>query len=371
VSAPSVTQRTFEAIERDDGPVGVRDHVLVLPSVICSHVVADRIAERVERAVSTPHDHGCAQLGADNEQTRRTLLSLAESPNVAGTVVVGLGCEAVQSADVAATLEARGVTVRELSIQDVGGTDECVERGVEAARELVEAERADRRPADLGEVTLGVVSSDLDASTVERGDPLVGGLARAVVAAGGRVVAAGSERLVAHAGTAREACTEDAREAFDALVDRHAGHPARATRVARFARDLSFAEATGAWGDDLRIRDVLRYGERATHAEGLVVVDAPSRFAEATTALAAAGANLVVHVTGDGILAGHPLVPVIKVTGDPGTAAALPEDIDVNATAASADDLLETVLDVADGVESCAERHGLTQFAITRIGPSM
>jgi altronate dehydratase large subunit len=370
VSTPTVTRRTFRGVERDDGSVGVRDHVLVLPTVICSHVVADRIAERVEGAVSTPHDHGCAQLGADDEQTRRTLLSLAGSPNVAGTVVVGLGCEAVQSADVKATLGARGVTVRELSIQEVGGTDECVERGVETARELVEAERANRRPADLGEVTLGVVSSDLDASTVERGDPLVGGLARAVVAAGGRVVAAGSERLVAHAETARDACTENAREAFDALVDRHAGHPARATRVARFARDLSFAEATGAWGD-LQIRDVLRYGERATHAEGLVVVDAPSRFAEATTALAAAGANLVVHVTGDGVLAGHPLVPVIKVTGDPGTAAALPADIDVNATAASADDLLETVLDVADGAESCAERHGLTQFAITRIGPSM
>jgi altronate dehydratase large subunit len=62
---------------------------------------------------------------------------------------------------------------------------------------------------------------------------------------------------------------------------------------------------------------------------------------------------------------------VLKVTGDPGTAAALPNDVDVDATTASPDDLLEWVLDVADGAETCAESHGLTEFAITRIGPSM
>jgi altronate dehydratase large subunit len=357
-------------VSRSSGSVGVRDAVLILPSVICSQFVAERIAARVDGAIATPHDHGCAQLGADNEQTRRTFLSLAQNPNVAGTVVVGLGCEEVQSADVAGTLEELGVAVRELSIQGVGGTDECVEEGVRAARELVDTHRPQHTDADLSELTLGVVSSDLDASTVDTADPLVGGLARAVVAAGGRVVAAGSERLVAHPDAARDACTEGALPGLEALLERHAGHPARATRVGEFARSHSFAEATGAWGG-LPITDVLAYGERASHGEGLAIVDAPSRFGEATTGLAAAGANLVVHVTGDGILAGHPVVPVLKVTGDPGTAAALPNDVDVDATTATPDDLLERVLDVADGAETCAESHGLTEFSITRIGPSM
>jgi altronate dehydratase large subunit len=198
----------------------------------------------------------------------------------------------------------------------------------------------------------------------------VGGLVRAVVAAGGRVVAAGSERLVAHPEAARDACAERARPTLDALLDRHADTPARATRVGRFARARSFSETTRAWGG-LPVVEVVGYGERATHDEGLAVVDAPSRFAEATTALAAAGASLVVHVTGDGVVAGHPVVPVLKVTGDPGTAAALPDDVDVDATDASADDLLDAVLDAADGTETRAEAHGLTQFAVTRIGPSM
>jgi altronate dehydratase large subunit len=369
VSAPSALGRTFSGVSRDDGRVGVRDNVLVLPSVICSHIVADRIAARVDGAVSTPHDHGCAQLGADNEQTRSTFLSLAQNPNVAGTVVVGLGCEEVQSSDVAGALDARGVAVRELSIQGVGGTDECVERGVEAASELVDARLGARADAGVGDLTLGIVSSDLDASTVDVADPLVGEVARSVIDAGGRVVVAGNERVVAHPEEARAATAEAAHGAMDDLLDGHDGQPPRATRVGGFARERSFEEVTRSWGAG-EVSEVLAYGDRSSLSSGLAVVDAPSRFAEATTALAAAGANVVVHVTGDGIPAGHPIVPVVKVTGDPATAAALPNDVDVVATTADADDLLGTLIDVANGEPCRAEEHGLTEFAITRVGPS-
>jgi altronate dehydratase large subunit len=370
MSSSSLSGRTFEGAAREDGTVGVRDNVLVLPSVICSHLVAERIAARVDDAVATPHDHGCAQLGADNEQTQRTLLSIAQNPNVAGTVVVGLGCEEVQSAEVATALESRDVPVRELSIQDVGGTDECVEQGVEAATELVQSRHTTRTAADISDLTIGIVSSDLDASTIESADPLVGRVADDVIAAGGRVVVAGNERLVANPEDAREAATEDARDSMGDLLDRHEGHPARATRVGQFTRNRSYEEVTRGWGS-APISEVLSYGERSTLSEGLTAVDAPSRFAEATTALAAADANVVVHVTGDGIPSGHPLVPVVKVTGDPGTAVALPDDIDLLARQADSEQLLERLLDVANGEMCLAEEHSLTEFAITRVGPSM
>ncbi|MFC4360344.1 UxaA family hydrolase [Halobium salinum] len=372
---------------RGDGSIGVRDRVLVLPSVICSHVVADRIAERVDGAVSTPHDHGCAQLGADADQTERTLVNVARNPNVSGAVVVGLGCEEVQSGDVAAALEEFGVPVREVSIQDAGGTDECLEQGVDAAESLLAGERSGgtagadgahspasadptRVPIDLGDLTLGVVSGDLADSTVETADPLVGELAREVVAAGGRVVAAGVERPVAHPEEARAAATDGARPAVDALLDRHADRPAKVTRVRREAADRSYAETTRAWGE-LPVADVLSYGERATHDSGLALVDSPSEFATAATGLAAAGAHLVVHVTADGVPAGHPVVPVLKVTGDPTTAGALPDDVDVDASRVDAAGLRRAVKRVIAGDFCCAERHGLTQFAIDRVGPSV
>lgn len=361
---------TFEGYRRPDGRIGVRNRVLVLPSVICSHVVAETIAERGDRTVAAPHDHGCGQLGADNEQTEAVLRGVAANPNVAGTVVVGLGCEEVQSGAVAAAIEERGLPVREVAIQDAGGTDECVERGVAAARELaeyVDAATADR--GSLGDLTVGVVG-DLADSSVERAQPLVGELLDRVLAAGGRAVVAGSERFVAHPKETRDRATAAASEGVDALFERHADHPARATRVAADAAEKGFEASAGLLGD-APISEVVPYGEQPTTDSGVAIVDAPSRFEEAATALAAAGAHIVVHVTADGVPAGHPIVPVLKVSGDEETVASLPADVDVDATTATTADLVDRVLRTAGGDRVCPERHGLTEFAITRIGPSI
>lgn len=361
----------FEGHRRPDGRLGVRNRVLVLPSVICSHLVAEEIADRSERAVAAPHDHGCAQIGADNDQTRRTFLGVGTNPNVAGTLVVGLGCEAVQSDAVATELADRGASVDELSIQGEGGTDPAIEAGATAVAELTErASAATASTAGLGGLTVGVVSGDLDESTVERADPLVGGLVRRVVDAGGRVLVAGNERFVGHPDAARSSVAPAADEAFEALLDRHRDRPPRATRVGYRAAERGFEESTRFLGGR-PVRELLRYGESATVEDGVALVDAPSRFEEAATGLAAAGAQLIVHVTAEGVPTGHPVAPVLKVSGDPTTVGALPDDIDVDATTASVADLTDRVRAVADGDRTCAERHGLDTFALTRVGPSM
>lgn len=354
---------------RPDGRVGVRNRALVLPSVICSHQVADRIAAAVGSAVSAPHDHGCGQIGADNDQTERTFLGVARNPNVSGTVVVGLGCEAIQSDDVAVELERRGAPVREVAIQDAGGTDECIAEGVSAVRDLLDADRASERDgADLSDLTVGVVSSDLTPSTVEAAEPVVGEFVRALTDAGGRVIVAGVERFVdAPVGAF---ASDEAADAVDALLADHRERPAKATRVRRQAAARDTEELTRVFGG-VPATEAVSYGDPVSQGDGVAVLDAPSQFAEAATGLAAAGAQVVVHVTADGIATGHPVAPVVTVTGDSGTAAALPDDIDFDATAGIGAELLRRVAAVADGVPSCAERHGLTEFAITRIGPSM
>jgi altronate dehydratase large subunit len=366
-----VSASDFEGGARGDGrTVGVRDRVLVLPSVICSHVVAERIAERVDGAVAAPHDHGCGQIGADAEQTRRTFLGLGENPNVAGVVVVGLGCETVQSDDVAAGLDERGVPVRELSIQGVGGTEACVERGAELARNLVDERSTVRRRAGPGDLTVGVVASDADDTSLGAAEPLVGDVVREVTAAGGRALVAGVERVVPHGeAIAERAASPAVAERIADLAAAHRDRPGRATRVRREAAERDPESLIRAWGG-LDVRAVVEYGAPAPHESGLALVDAPSRFEEAATGLAAAGAQIVVHVTADGVPTGHPVVPVVKVTGDPETAAALPEDVDLDAGEADANDLADMLVDVARGTPSAAETHGLTSFALTRVGPS-
>ncbi|QOS13741.1 putative hydro-lyase (homolog to altronate dehydratase) (plasmid) [Haloferax gibbonsii] len=375
-----VTADSFAGYRRPDGRLGIRNRVLVLPSVICSHVVAEEIAAGSPGAVAAPHDHGCGQLGADAEQTERTLVGLAGNPNVAGTVVVGLGCETVRSDVVAAAVEERGLPVRELTIQDAGGTDACVDRGTDAVADLRESAAArgtdgatataDEPPATLGDLTVGVVVDDLADSTRRHAYPLVAELVERVASAGGRVVVAGNERFAAHPEEIRSLVGD---AAADRLLDA-AGRPARATRVGTEAAARGFAAATGFIGD-APVAGVAAYGERVGDGDaagegGVTLLDAPSRVEEAATGLAAAGAHLVLHVTGQGTPAGHPVVPVVKLSGDADTLAAVPDDIDLDARDADADDLESLLLGVADGDRTCAERHGLTEFAIARAGPS-
>ncbi|WP_231187922.1 UxaA family hydrolase [Haladaptatus sp. DYF46] len=360
----------IDGYERPDGTVGIRNHVLVVPSVICSHLVAERIADELPYARATPHDHGCAQLGADNEQTARTLVGIGTNPNVSGVVVVGLGCEEVQSNDVAHDLADRGVPVRELSIQEVGGTDACVERGIELARELWTQADTRERSISLGDLTVGVVSSDLRESTRETAGPLVGEAIDELVGMGARVVVAGTERVLAHPEAARARTASGANARLDGLLSRHRNQPPRATRVGMRAASLDFEEITREWGAE-DIGEVVEYGSASSLDSGLAILDAPSRFEEAATGLVAAGSELILHLTADGIPAGHPTVPVLKISGEESTVGALADDIDVDATTATSEDLLSSIRTVADGHPCAVDEHGLTEFAITRIGPSM
>jgi altronate dehydratase large subunit len=364
-------EETFTGYRRSDGRLGVRNQVLVLPSVICSHLIAEEIAARADRAVAAPHDHGCAQLGADNDQTKETFLGVGSNPNIAGTVVVGLGCEHVQSDAVAAALSDRDLPVREVAIQDAGGTEPCIKQGIEAVSDLGEhIETATRKRSSLGDLTVGIVSSDLGDSTMREADPLVGEFARTVIEAGGRVIVAGNERFTAHPKETLAAADRDTILDVEAFLKRHQNLPARAMRVHSKARERGFKDSTRFCGD-LPIREVVSYGEVATHDQGLAIVDAPSRFEEAATGLAAAGAQIVLHITGEGIPTGHPIVPVLKVSANKDTLAALPDDIDIDASAVTPTDLTERVLTIANGEKTCTERHGITEFAITRVGPSM
>ncbi|WP_207588264.1 UxaA family hydrolase [Halomontanus rarus] len=384
------SEHAVREVMNESGRRGIRDHVLILPSVVCSHTVAERIADAVEGCVATPHDNGCGQIGRDNDLTERTLIAMGAHPNVAGAVVVGLGCEHVQSDAVADALEDRGVPVRELSIQGVGGTEACVERGIEAAEALRAGETVlDGEPGGdsdsdgavetgtdgnpdidtaigLADLTVGIVSTDLEDPTVETADPLVGGFADRVLTAGGRVVVAGTERVSAHPEAARERIDAD----LDDLLAAARSGPARAPRVRRRAGERSFEATTRAWGD-ASVDELLEYGESPRADTGLALVDSSSRFEEAATVLVAAGAQLVVHVTGDGIPTGHPIAPVVKVSATASTLEAVGADIDVDARTASVDDLAAYVRSVANGTPCRADVHGVTSFAIERAGPSM
>lgn len=362
---------SFTAYRRTDGRVGVRNRVLVVPSVICSHIVAERIADAHDDAVAAPHDHGCGQIGDDHDRTERTLVNLARNPNVAGATVVGLGCEHLQSGPFAERIGERGMPVRETAIQDAGGTDPCVEDGVDATADLVAAADSDRTTATPSDLTVGVVSSDLDESTRAIADPTVGTAVDAMVDAGANVVIAGTERLAPHTESAADRAEEPSvANSIREIGERQKGRPGDVRRITRHAADAPFDELVGAWGST-DVGEVIPYGAAASTGDGLTLVDSPSRFEEAATALAAAGASVILHVTADGEPTGHPVVPVLKVTGNEDTMESLGTDIDVDANEADVGAVLDEIVRVADGGLTASEDHGITAFAISRSGPSM
>src|SRR6187402_887314 len=128
----------FLGFVRPDGRVGVRNYVLVVPTVICSSVVCERITEvRPDAIVALPHLAGCGQLGPDMRVTHQTLAAYCAHPNVGAVLVVALGCEQVIAQHLADAARSAGKPAAIIAIQSEGGTVRTTTRGTEIAASLM------------------------------------------------------------------------------------------------------------------------------------------------------------------------------------------------------------------------------------------
>ncbi|TFG21240.1 MAG: altronate dehydratase, partial [Promethearchaeota archaeon] len=125
----------FMGFPRKKGRPGIRNKIVILPSVVCVNNVATQIAKKVENAIALPHPLGCGQFGPDFNVTSRTLSGMATNPNVYGVVVVGLGCENITSKLLARQVKRMKKPVEFFDVQDVqGGTIAAIEKGITFAQ---------------------------------------------------------------------------------------------------------------------------------------------------------------------------------------------------------------------------------------------
>ncbi len=124
----------FLGFRRSDGRIGTRNYVLVVPTVICSSVVAERVAAAVPLAVALPHLAGCGQLGPDMRVTHETLAAYCGHPNVGAVVVIALGCEQVIAQSLAEAARRHGKPSEIVAIQAAGGTIRATEKGARIAQ---------------------------------------------------------------------------------------------------------------------------------------------------------------------------------------------------------------------------------------------
>jgi altronate hydrolase len=392
---PAAGSIRFQGYRRPDGRVGTRNEIWILPTVGCVARTAEKIAaiaqarhgHRVDGVHAFAHPFGCSQLGDDLAATRSILAALACHPNAGGVLLVGLGCESNQMdrllAEIPEPLRGR---VRTLRAQSVG--DE-IEEGLALVEAMVATvSLSSRQEVELSELVLGLKCGGSDGFSGLTANPLVGRMADRVVGAGGSAVLTeipevfGAERLLM-------ARARDER-VFDQIVgvvndfkryflsnDQPVSENPSPGNIAGGITTLE-EKSLGAVQKAGRspVMDVLRYGERVRR-RGLALLEAPGNDAVSCTALAAAGATMILFTTGRGTPLGFP-VPTLKIASNSDLARRKRGWIDFDAGQvlhegldSVEDRLLERMTAIASGDETAAERNGEREISIWKRGVTL
>lgn len=385
----------FLGYTRGDGAVGVRNHVLVVPTVICAAVVAERIAAAIAPVgAALPHLAGCGQIGPDLTVTHDTLAAYARHPNVGAVIVVALGCEQVIAQHLADTARRAGRPAEIVSIQGEGGTVKATARGIAIARELAATvERGERTWCPAAALVLSVKCGGSDYTSGLASNPVVGRVADMLVDLGGAVVLGeiaeimGAEHLLAARASTAAAGAQLLRvvnrveaEAMALGLDIRGTQPSPGNiRGGLTTIEEKSLGATHKAGERTRLEDVVAYSAPITR-RGLTVMDTPGLDVESVTGMVGGGAQVVVFTTGLGTPTGNPIAPVIKVTGNARTAQTMADNMDVDVSGvlanvetfeAAADRLFGEVIEVSSGRPTAAERLGHREFAIHRRNPTI
>jgi len=380
----------FMGYSRADGRVGVRNHVVVLSSVSCANAVVQQIGRALPEIRTVTHTEGCGRGPRDVVVTLRTLTNLVAHPNVAGVLVVGLGCEVIKAAFIAPQA-GEGKPIERIEIQDCGGTPKAVVRGVEIARALLkQAAKCERREFGFEHLALAMECGGSDAFSGLTANPSVGFAADWLVGEGGSVILSevteflGTEAIVA----ARCADDEVRRKLVNLLghqketVNRELG-PLAHTVIAPGNQEggLSSIQEKSLGcvkkGGSSEIQEVLDYAERPSR-KGLCIMNTPGSDIFSITGMIAGGAQIVLFTTGRGSPAGSPIAPVVKIASNTRLFEWMSDDMDFDAGRIAEGmnleecgaGLVELVKRVASGELTAPERTGTELFAIHTVGPA-
>lgn len=406
---PAVEPRSFLGYRRADGQVGTRNYLGVLTTVNCSGSVARFIAEACEReawlrdnpaidgVVPIVHGTGCgmAARGEGYDTLMRTLRGWARNPNFAGILLVGLGCEVMQVADLAASGRMRGDDLfRMMTIQQTGGTRRTVEQGVAILREMAEvASRCRREAVGLDHLTVGLQCGGSDGYSGITANPALGHASDLLVAHGGTTILSETPEIYGaeHLLTRRAVTPEVGMKLLDLIrwwedyTARWGGemdnNPSPGNKRGGLTTILEKSLGAVAKGGTAPLSGVYRYAEPITQ-KGFVYMDSPGYDPCSVTGQIASGANLIVFTTGRGSVSGYKPVPCIKLATNSEMAARMADDMDLDCgdiiargvpVEQKGRELLDLMVAVASGERTKSERLGFggAEFVPWQMGAVM
>ena len=398
-ACPATGELTFEGYERPDGQAGIRNEIWVIPTVGCVNGIVKQIvdtlnaetkAEGVDGIFGFPHNYGCSQLGEDHENTKKILRDMVHHPNAGGILVVGLGCENNQPA---VFKEFCGDydkdRVKFMVCQEIEGDE--VEAGLEIARGLYEnARKMKRTTIPASRLRIGLKCGGSDGFSGITANPLLGAFSDFLCACqNGTTVLTevpemfGAETILMERCANNELLAEtvDLINNFKQYFLSHGEPVGENPSPGNKAGGISTLEekALGCTQKSGKsaVCGVLEYGERI-HNHGLNLLSAPGNDLVASTALAAAGCQMVLFTTGRGTPFGT-FVPTMKISTNSSLAERKPMWIDFNAGVLAENETMDEVLDrfikyileVASGRLVNSEKSGIHEIAIFKNGVTL
>ena len=381
----------FMGYRRENGKVGIRNHVLVVSSVSCANGVVEAIGRALPDVVTVVHGYGCGYGRIEDViVSGRVLSRLADNPNVGAVLFIGLGCEVLSPDRLVG--EVKGKPVEVLVVQKDGGSAATTAKGIQiAARFLAELKVQERVPASVSELVVALECGGSDAFSGITANPAVGVAADRLVAEGATAILSETTEMI---GTAhilkRHGATIEVGEQVERLVNEHekkvreelgdrAGMviaPGNIEGGLSSITEKSLGCITKAGSTP--INEVVGYAERPTK-QGLVIMDTPGYDIDSMAGMVGGGAQMIIFTTGRGSVAGFPAVPVIKVASNAEMFRNMPGDMDVNAgTIADGDktldevgqEIFDLVLRTAGGQKTCAEVNRSQPFNYLKQGPT-
>lgn len=354
---PASEQARFDGILREDGRVATRNYIGILPSVSCSASICRYIADAFTRDILADYPNvdgvvgltqtsgcGCAGYGEGFDILQRSLAGYARHPNFWGVVFVGLGCEVNQLESMFAStgLETHP-RLHAFTIQETGGTQATIQRGVDIIKEMLpEANRVKRQPVSAAHIVLGMECGGSDAYSGITANPAMGAAADLVVRHGGTAILSetteiyGAEHLLTR--RAKDAATanklidrihwwEDYAAKHNALIN---NNPTPGNKAGGLTTILEKSLGAVSKGGATTLMEVYRYAEQVED-KGFVFMDTPGYDLASITGMIAGGANVICFTTGCGTVLGFKPTPVIKIASNTAMYERLSGDMDINA----------------------------------------
>ncbi len=405
---PKGERATFEGIVRPTGRVGTRNYLGVLATVNCSASVSRWIADafdgqmmkrypNVDGVVALGHGAGCAA-GLKDESfllLQRTLAGYARHPNFAGVLVVGLGCEGNH---VGCLLQNTGLeeggNLKTLTIQEAGGSEKTVAKGISMVKKMLEkADGANRTPVTADRLMLGLECGGSDAYSGITANPVLGAAVDILVRQGGTAILSetpeiyGAEQLLtrrAHSPLVGEKLLERIHW-WEAHTARFGGNinnnPSPGNKAGGLTTILEKSLGAAAKGGTTDLMAVYGYAEPVS-TSGLVFMDTPGYDPASVTGMIAGGANVICFTTGRGTVLGSKPAPTIKLASNSTMYESLKEDMDMDCGGILAGtgsiqemgrELFGLILETASGRHTASETHGFgdNEFVPWQFGPVM